>query len=156
MRKAWKKVSPTNWLRNLKVNRSLVPTALSLVKAEVNFILTKEKLYFTDSGPVGESSIQEPRGGVYVIDCDPGHITPLAYSCLAHPSGLCLSKSEKFLYVCETANNRLLRFIVAERCNFRFTVFYQFSGRYGPTDVTAHPESGNLYVALFESRSRLA
>lgn len=87
---------------------------------------------------------------MYLIECDPGNITPLAYACLAHPSGLCISKDEDFLFVCETGRNRLLRFILNEKCDFRFTVFYQFSGRYGPTAITTHPESGNLYVALFE------
>lgn len=85
-----------------------------------------------------------------MIDCDPGNITPLAYSCLAHPSGLCVSKDERFVFVCETGRNRLLRFLPADRFKFKLTVFYQFSGRYGPTDIAVNPESGNLYVSLFE------
>ncbi len=85
-----------------------------------------------------------------MIECDPGNITPLAYGCLAYPSGVALSKGEKFLYVCETGRNRLLRILLNDSCAFKFSVFYQFNGRFGPTGVAVHPESGNLYVALFE------
>ena len=95
------------------------------------------------------------QGSIYMIDCDPGNISPLAFSCLAHPSGICLSKDEKFLFVCETGRNRLLRFVLADKFEFRFTVFYQFSGRYGPTAIASHPESGNLYVSLFEFKGTL-
>lgn len=113
-----------------------------------------EKIFFSDSGPWGETSIQEPKGSVYMIDCDPGNITPLAYSCLAHPAGLCVSKDERFVFVCETGRNRLLRFLPSDRFKFKMTVFYQFSGRYGPSDITSHPESGNLYVSLFEFKGK--
>lgn len=123
-----------------------------------SIVITKnsEKIYFSDSGPWGETSIQEPRGSIYMIECDPGNITPLAFNCLAYPSGICLSKDEKFLYVCETGRNRLLRFVLKDGCSFRFTVFYQFNGRYGPTAIASHPESGNLYVAMFEFKSSVS
>lgn len=121
-----------------------------------SIVLSKngEKLYFSDSGPWGETSIQNPKGSIYCIECDPKNIAPLAYNCLAYPSGITLSNDEKFLYVCETGRNRLLRFILKEECPFRFTVFFQFNGRYGPTAITTHAESGNLYVALFEFKGR--
>ena len=61
---------------------------------------------------------------MYLIETDPGNITPLAYKCLAHPTGIALSKQEKFLFVCETGRNRLLRFMLNDSCAFRFSVFY--------------------------------
>ena len=91
-----------------------------------------------------------------MIEKEPGNITPLAYNCLAYPSGICISKDENFLFVCETGRNRILRFDLKDSCTFKFTVFYQFAGRYGPTAITSHPESGNLYVALFEHKGTLA
>ena len=95
------------------------------------------------------------QGSIYMIECDPGNITPLAFNCLAHPSGICLSKDEKFLFVCETGRNRLLRFVLPDKFDFKLTVFHQFSGRYGPTAIASHPESGNLYVSLFEFKGKV-
>ena len=118
---------------------------------------TGEKLFFTDSGPWAETNIQHPNGGVYLIEVEAGRITPLAYNCLAYPSGLCLSKEkgERFLYVCETGRNRLLRFFLKESCEFKLSVFYQFSGRFGPTAIACHPESGNLYIAHYDFKSKI-
>ena len=54
-------------------------------------------VYFTDSGPFGETTIQAPRGSVYAITCEGSEaqlLQPLALECLAHPSGLALSPDE--------------------------------------------------------------
>jgi len=59
-------------------------------------------LFFTDSGPFSETSIQNVKGSVYMIDLEDQIIRPLALNCLAYPSGLSLSNDEKFLFVCET------------------------------------------------------
>jgi len=67
-------------------------------------------LYFTDSGPWGETSIENPKGSVFVLDIPLGLVRPLALQCLAYPTGLVLSNNDKLLYVCETAKNRVLRF----------------------------------------------
>ena len=119
-----------------------------------NLVISKngDRIYFTDSGPWGETSIQDSKGSVYMIDKESGLITPLSYSCLAHPCGMVLSKDERFLYVCETGRNRILRFYLKDSCTFKYTVFYQFNGRYGPTSITEHSESSNLYVSLYEYR----
>lgn len=60
-----------------------------------------------------------------------------------------MANDEKVLYVCETAANRVLRFIVTDSHLYNYSVFYQFSGRYGPTSIAVHT-SGNLYIAHYE------
>ena len=55
------------------------------------------KLYFTDSGPWGETSIENPRGSVFVADIELGIVRPLALNCLAFPTGLVLANKEKVL-----------------------------------------------------------
>jgi len=69
-------------------------------------------LFFTDSGPFGDTSLENSKGSVYMVDLDACVIKPLALSCLAYPSGLVLSNDEKILYVCETCRNRVLRFVL--------------------------------------------
>ena len=77
------------------------------------FPQTKDNLYFTDSGPWGETSIENPRGSVFVVDIQLGMVRPLALNCLAYPTGLVLANNDKILYVCETGMNRILRFNLA-------------------------------------------
>lgn len=84
-----------------------------------------------------------------MIDLENSNIRPLALNCLAYPSGLVLSNDEKILYVCETCKNRLLRFVLTDLGVFYFSVYYQFSGRFGPTAV-AVSRSDLLYVARYE------
>lgn len=88
---------------------------------EVKPNLILDFLYISDSGPWGETSIENPTGSVYVIEVESNHIRRLAYSCLAFPSGIDLSPNNKILYVCETGKNRILRFIVYgnQLSNFR-------------------------------------
>ncbi len=52
-------------------------------------------LYFTDSGPLGESTLQSPNGSCYVISGPPGGqiLRPLARDCLAHPCGVAVASS---------------------------------------------------------------
>ena len=52
-------------------------------------------------------------------------------------------------YVCETFQNRVLRFYVNKQRNFLFTVFYQFSGKLGPTAVATNQDD-YLFVARYE------
>jgi sugar lactone lactonase YvrE len=84
-----------------------------------------------------------------MIDLENNYIKPLALSCLAYPSGLVLSNDERILYVCETCKNRILRFVLTDQGIFYFSVYYQFSGRFGPTAV-AVSQSDLLYVARYE------
>lgn len=79
-----------------------------------------DALFFTDSGPFCETSIENCKGSVYMIDVEASEIKPLALNCLAYPSGLVLSNDEKILYVCETCNNRVLRFVLFTQGMFYF------------------------------------
>ncbi len=58
-------------------------------------------LYFTDSGPLGETSLHAPHGSCYVISGPAkGQILrPLARNCLAHPCGIALSPEGDIVYV---------------------------------------------------------
>lgn len=59
-----------------------------------NSMVLSEKnncLYFTDSGPLGETSVENPSGSVFAIDLSVSMLKPIIYNKLAHPSGLALS-----------------------------------------------------------------
>jgi len=106
-------------------------------------------LYFTDSGPFGETSLQNPRGSVFAISPATQLLIPLCLNTLAHPCGLALSPDEKNIYVAETAMNRILRFTQSPPSVFHCSVFYQLSGRFGPTAL-AVSALGDLFVAHFD------
>lgn len=106
-------------------------------------------LYFTDSGPFGETSLQNPRGSVFAISPATQLLIPLCLNTLAHPCGLALAPDEKNIYVAETAMNRILRFTQSPPSVFHCSVFYQLSGRFGPTAL-AVSENGDLFVAHFD------
>mmetsp|Transcript_52459 Transcript_52459/g.170365 ORF Transcript_52459/g.170365 Transcript_52459/m.170365 type:complete len:291 (+) Transcript_52459:78-950(+) len=106
-------------------------------------------LYFTDSGPFGETSLQNPRGSVFAISPQTQLLIPLCLNTLAQPCGVALSPDEKNLYVCETAMNRILRFTQHPPQVFHCSVFHQLSGRFGPTAIAVN-SSGDLYVAHFD------
>lgn len=116
----------------------------SLICSDIN-----NQLYFTDSGPMGETSLENPKGSVFMIDLEAQIITPLALNCLAYPTGLALSQDEKVLYVSETSKNRLLRFVQTNQSPYYFSVFYQFSGRLGPTSIAIH-QNDYIFVARYE------
>lgn len=106
-------------------------------------------LYFTDSGPFGETSLQNPRGSVFAINPSTQLLIPLCLNTLAHPCGLALSPDEKNIYVAETAMNRILRFSQHPPQVFHCSVFHQLAGRFGPTAL-AVSSSGDLFVAHFD------
>jgi hypothetical protein len=56
-------------------------------------------LFFTDSGPMGETSLENPTGSVFAIDLSVSMLKPVIYNKLAYPSGLALSPEENVLYV---------------------------------------------------------
>lgn len=106
-------------------------------------------LFFTDSGPMGESTIDNPTGSVFAVDLSVSMLKPVIVNKLAHPSGIALSPDEKVLYIAETYKNRILKTVVHSEGVYYTSVFYQFSGRFGPTALAVDP-SGNLYVARFD------
>merc|ERR1712178_249636 len=110
----------------------------------------KNNVYFTDSGPLGESTLGNPKGSVYVVDGEQQFLRPLVLECLAHPSGLALSPDQQIVYVAETMANRVLRFVQSPPGVFHMSVFYQFSGLLGPTALCCDAKTGNLYVGRFD------
>ncbi|KAL0486824.1 beta-lactamase domain-containing proteinonase [Acrasis kona] len=104
-------------------------------------------MFFTDSGHIGETSIQNPKGSVFCLNGD--QIQPLAYECLAYPSGIALSPKEDIVYVAETMMNRVLRFVQKPAGVYHCSVFHQFSGGLGPMAL-ACDSSGLLYVSNFD------
>lgn len=69
----------------------------------------KGNMFFTDSGPLGTTSLQSPKGSLFMISVDGELLKPILFECLAHPSGVALSPDEGVLYVAETMQNRVLR-----------------------------------------------
>jgi gluconolactonase len=102
-------------------------------------------VYFTDPG----GSRERPIGTVHYVD--PAGVTHLVAGGLRVPNGLVLSPDGRFLYVAETASNRILRFSVLE--NGRLGPIQIFATlppladpRGGPDGITVDRE-GNVYVA---------
>jgi len=107
-------------------------------------------LFFTDSGPLGESSIETPSGSIFAIDLSVSMLKPVIYNKLAHPSGLALSLNENCVFVSETLKNRVLRVVIHSSGVYHTSVFHQFSGRLGPTALAVSPSTGQLYVARYD------
>jgi sugar lactone lactonase YvrE len=89
------------------------------IRKSINYV---DAIYFTDSGPFGETSIENPKGSVFMVDLEGSDIKAqaLAYRCLAHPSGLALSHDEKNLFVSETCENRIIRFVLTNSGIYAF------------------------------------
>jgi len=106
-------------------------------------------MFFTDSGPLGETSIEKPNGSVFAIDLGVSMLKPVIFNSLAHPTGITIAHDDTTLYVSETGLNRILRVALHPSGVYHSSVFHQFSGRFGPTALTMHA-SGLLYVARFD------
>jgi len=109
-------------------------------------------IFFTDSGPVGGSSLASPGGSVFRVDAQTQMLLPLALNCLALPSAIALSPAESVLYVAETMANRVLRFVQQPAGVYHFTVFAQFAGGLGPAALAVAAD-GNVYVARADIRT---
>ena len=83
-------------------------------------------LFFTDSGPLGETSLESPCGSVFAIDLSVSMLKPIIDGKLAHPSGLAMSNDESMIYVAETAMNRILRIVCHSSGVYHTSVFHQF------------------------------
>lgn len=106
-------------------------------------------LFFTDSGPMGETTIDSPKGSIFAIDLAVSMLKPVLVDKLAHPCGIALSPDEKVLYTAETYQNRILKTVIHSEGVYYTSVFYQFSGRFGPTAI-AIDRNGHIYVARFD------
>jgi len=129
------------YVREYEQSQFLGPNSLCLTQGGM--------LYFTDSGPFGETSLQNPRGSVFGINPSTQLLIPLCLGTLAHPCGLALSPDEKNIYVCEKAMNRVLRLSQHPPGVFHCSVFHQLSGRFGPTAITVG-KAGEIYVAHYD------
>ncbi|KAF4708975.1 hypothetical protein FOZ63_004358 [Perkinsus olseni] len=113
-------------------------------------------IFFTDSGPCGESGLSRPLGSVFAIDPTTGMLLPLAVRSLACPTGLAVTQRQgcpnstaaAVLYVAETMNNRVLRFVESPAGSgcYHASVFHQLSGRLGPVAL-AVSAAGHLFIA---------
>lgn len=106
-------------------------------------------LYFTDSGPLGETGLDNAKGSIFAIDLGVSMLKPVIVGKLAYPSGISISKDEQAIFVSETCSNRILRVVNHSSGVFHTSVYHQFQGRFGPTALAMH-ESGQLYVARFD------
>ena len=106
-------------------------------------------LFFTDSGKFEENTFAAAKGSVFAIDLDVNVLKPIMYKCLSLPSGLALSPKENVLYVAETSENRILKIVFSSSGQSHCSVFYQFSGFFGPTALAMHSK-GYLFVARFD------
>lgn len=113
----------------------------SALKGPNSMVLSEKNncLFFTDSGPLGETSLENPTGSLFAIDLGVSMLKPIVYSKLAHPCGLALNLAENVLYVAETLQNRILRVVIRPSGVYHTSVFHQFSGRLGPTALAVSP-----------------
>ena len=110
------------------------------------------QLFFTDSGPLGETSLLDRKGSVFVVTGEANNriLRPLALESLACPAGVALNAEETAVFVSEMAANRVLRFVQRPAGVWHCAVFHQFAGRMGPTALCCDAARGLLYVARFE------
>ncbi|KAL1522353.1 hypothetical protein AB1Y20_017345 [Prymnesium parvum] len=109
-------------------------------------------VFFLDSGPLGETTLADPKGSAFQITADAQLLQPLALECLAHPSALAIGPDQRTIYITEMMTNRVLR-LVQRAGVFHSSVFYQFSGRMGPSGVACCPKTGKLYVSHYDFAS---
>jgi len=106
-------------------------------------------LFFTDSGPLGETTLQSPKGSIFLISADGQLLQPLLLEALAHPCALALGLDERVIFVAEKMQNRLLRLVQRPAGVYHCSVFHQLSGGLGPSGIARDPQ-GNLYVTRYD------
>ncbi len=114
--------------------------------SSVCFNSSGSSFFFTDSGTLGTTSLQNPCGSVFQASAETGLLKPILLNCLAHPSSIAISSTDSHVYVAETCQNRILRIVVRSFGAQHASVFKQFSGGFGPTAV-AIDSKGHLIVA---------
>ena len=104
-----------------------------------------KKIFFTDSGPRGESGLHRAIGSLFMVN-NQGLLIGLCHRTLAYPTSICLSSDESELFVLEKGLNRVLRFYFDKTTNqWEGTLFLQLSGAREPTVIVYH--RGNLYIS---------
>jgi gluconolactonase len=101
-------------------------------------------LYFTDPKSYDKNI---PDGVVYRISKKNKKVS-VAYSGLCFPNGIAFSKDGKYLFVCESAKERVLKFTVKKDGTLKDPAeFIHLPG--GDPDGIAFDVDGNLYIAHF-------
>ncbi|MCI0493960.1 SMP-30/gluconolactonase/LRE family protein, partial [candidate division KSB1 bacterium] len=101
-------------------------------------------LYFSDPNAY---RTENPDGAIYRVDAITRQVTRAADS-LAFPNGLAFSSNAKFLYVAESAFQRIVKFRVLPGGSLaEKKVFVELPG--GDPDGMNFDRKGNLYVAHF-------
>lgn len=130
------------------------------LKGPSDIVVHNDTVYFTDSGPMGETGLHSATGSIFSIvqstvsgNNSPAAsiLRPITLNNLAYPSGIAVSNNGKYLYVAEMMTNRLLRYFQQPEGVFHGSVFHQFSGGVGPSAVVTD-KKGNIYVALYDTK----
>jgi gluconolactonase len=101
-------------------------------------------LYFSDPKSYNKEILD---GAIYRIEANTRKVT-LAAKDLAFPNGLAFSADAKFLFVCESAKHRILKFRVnPDGILSDSSIFVELPG--GDPDGINFDKNGNLYVAHF-------
>ena len=58
------------------------------LKGPSSLLMTPTTLFFTDSGPLGETSIDNPKASLFAVDLEVNLLKPVIYNCLAGAHGL--------------------------------------------------------------------
>ena len=125
------------------------------LKGPSALLMTPTSLFFTDSGPLGETSLDNPKASLFAIDLEVNLLKPVIYNCLAGAHGLAHWAGSagvggvgagNMIFVSETYSNRVLRVAQHSSGAYHTSTFYQFAGRLGPTAMAVH-EDGILFVA---------
>jgi len=101
-------------------------------------------LYVTDPFHYDRAN---PDGAVYKIDPETG-ATSIVIPKLAFPNGIAFSPDKQWLFICESAFNRVLKYPFSNgKVGLDYEVFIELSG--GDPDGIAFDKKGNLYIAHF-------
>lgn len=109
-------------------------------------------VFFTDSGPFGETGLHNRTGSLFMISNSAGSqiLRPLSLENLVAPSGIAISPDGKFVYVAEMMNNRILRYFQKPDGVYHCSVYYQLSGRIGPRALVCDKQ-GCLYIGHYDT-----
>ena len=120
------------------------------LKGPNSIVCSADSVIFSDSGPLGETGLHNPTGGVYIIKSGPSGqiLQPISLGNLSYPTGV--ASYGNLVYVAEQSQNRILRFYQEPEGVYHGSVFYQSSGGVGPSCITVD-EQGSLYIGIYET-----
>lgn len=123
------------------------------LKGPNSIVCSSGSIYFTDSGPMGETGLHSAIGSLFCISNSPSGqiLKPLSLNNLAYPSGIVASSDGNFVYVAEMMMNRILRFFQRPEGVYHGSVFYQLSGGVGPSSL-AIDKAGSIYIGQYDTK----